>query len=180
MEYENVDICRHAYYPGLHQRCSVLLAEPWCGKGDRLLSPRQSQRFVSLEAAVSNVCKLTRLIDIEKAIGVAPLETISIHPMRPIYEACCKLMKARARRVPVVDDTKRAMVVSVLTQYRILKFIAVNVGTQLLRKPLREIPHLGTYGYLQTAAMETPVIEVIHQLVKYSISSVPIVNSDGS
>ena len=120
--------------------------------------------------------------DIEKAIGVAPLEAISIHPLRPLYEACTRMLETRARRIPLVDiddDTKRAMVVSVITQYRILKFIAVNVTeTQLLRKPLRQL-HLGTYEKLQTARMETPVIEVIHQLVHASISSVPILNSDG-
>ena len=71
------------------------------------------------------------------------------------------------------------MVASVITQYRLLKFIAVNVTqTQQLRKPLREIM-LGSYKNVQTARMETPVIDVIHKLVKHSISSVPILNSDG-
>lgn len=92
------------------------------------------------------------------------------------------MLETRARRMPIVDiddDTKRAMVVSVITQYRILKFIAVNVTeTQLLRKPLRQL-NLGTYEKLEIARMETPVIEVIHQLVHGNISSVPILNSDG-
>lgn len=77
------------------------------------------------------------------------------------------------------DETKRAMVVSVVTQYRILKFVAVNVHeTQLLRKPLSEL-NLGTYKGLSTAKMDTPVMDVIHQLVSLHISSVPILNSDG-
>lgn len=81
--------------------------------------------------------------------------------------------------IDVDDETKRAMVVSVVTQYRILKFVAVNVSdTQLLRKPLKHLK-LGTYKNLETATMETPVFEVIHQLVNNSISSVPILNSDG-
>ncbi|KAL9100181.1 MAG: hypothetical protein Q9163_004416 [Psora crenata] len=92
------------------------------------------------------------------------------------------MLESKARRIPLVDiddETKRAMVVSVVTQYRILKFVAVNVSeTQLLRKPLRQLS-LGTYKHLQTAKMETPVFDVIHQLVNYSISSVPIVNTDG-
>lgn len=121
-------------------------------------------------------------IDIEKAIGVAPLETVSIHPLRPLYEACRRMLESRARRIPLVDiddETKRAMVVSVVTQYRILKFVAVNVTeTQLLRKPLKHL-NLGTYKNLEIARMETPVIEVIHQLVQHNISSVPILNSDG-
>ena len=82
--------------------------------------------------------------------------------------------------VDIDDETQRAMVVSVVTQYRILKFVAVNVSeTQLLRKPLKHLK-LGTYKNLETAKMETPVFEVIHQLVNSAISSVPILNSDGN
>lgn len=92
------------------------------------------------------------------------------------------MLESRARRIPLVDiddETKRAMVVSVITQYRILKFVAVNVSeTQLLRKPL-SLLNLGTYKGLETARMETPVFDVIHQLVSGNISSVPILNSDG-
>lgn len=92
------------------------------------------------------------------------------------------MLETRARRIPLVDiddETKRAMVVSVITQYRILKFVAVNVSEmQLLRMPLRHL-NLGTYKNLETARMDTPVFDVIHQLVNNSISSVPILNSDG-
>jgi 5'-AMP-activated protein kinase regulatory gamma subunit len=120
--------------------------------------------------------------EIEKAINVAQIETISVHPLLPLYEACTRMIATRARRMPIVDiddDTRREMVVSVITQYRILKFIAVNVTeTQLLRKPLSQL-NLGTYEKLETARMETPVIEVIHQLVHGNISSVPILNTDG-
>ncbi len=120
--------------------------------------------------------------DIEKSLGVQPLETVSIHPDRPLYDACRKMLESRARRMPLIDvddETKRAMVVSVVTQYRILKFVAVNVSdTQLLRKPLKHLK-LGTYKNLETAKMESSVFEVIHQLVNNSISSVPILNSDG-
>ena len=121
--------------------------------------------------------------DIEKSLGVQPLETVSIHPDRPLYDACRKMLESRARRMPLIDvddETKRAMVVSVVTQYRILKFVAVNVAdTQLLRKPLKHLK-LGTYKNLETARMESSVFEVIHQLVNNSISSVPILNSDGT
>lgn len=118
----------------------------------------------------------------EKALGVAPPETISIDPERPLYEACRRMLDSRARRIPLVSNdsqTDRSLVVSVVTQYRILKFVAVNVGdTQKLRKPLKEL-RLGTYDNIVTASMETPVIDVIHSLVERSISSVPIVNSEG-
>lgn len=119
--------------------------------------------------------------DVEKAIGVLPLETMSIVPTRPLYEACRQMLKTRARRIPLVDiddETGREMVVSVITQYRILKFIAVNVTeTEMLMKSVSEIG-LGTYGNLLTASMDTSVIDVIHTMVKHSISSVPIVDEE--
>jgi CBS domain-containing protein len=119
---------------------------------------------------------------VEKALGVAPPETISIDPERPLYEACRRMLESRARRIPLVTNdsqTDRHLVLSVITQYRILKFVAVNVSdTQKLRKPLGEI-RLGSYDNVATASMDTPVIDVIHILVERSISSVPIVNSEG-
>lgn len=108
-----------------------------------------------------------------------PLETISVHPSRPLYDACRQMLKTRARRIPLVDfddETGREMVVSVITQYRILKFIAVNVTeTEMLKKSVAEIG-LGSYGDLQTATMDTPVIDVIHMMVDKNISSVPILD----
>lgn len=130
--------------------------------------------------------RLNSLPDVERAIGVQPVETVSIHPDRPLYEACRKMVVSRARRIPLVDfddETQRAMVVSVVTQYRILKFVAVNVKeTQKLKKPLKDI-RVGTYGEpgrgLAIASMDTPVMEVIHMLVKKAISSVPILDNEG-
>lgn len=103
--------------------------------------------------------------------------------MKPLYEACRKMLETRARRIPLVDfddETQREMVVSVITQYRILKFIAVNVK-QLdnMRKPLRDIG-LGTFKDLATAKMDTTVFDVINLLVKKNISSVPIISDEGT
>jgi len=103
--------------------------------------------------------------------------------MRPLYEACRRMLKTRARRIPLVDvddETGREMVVSVITQYRILKFIAVNNEkyTMLLKKPVREIG-LGTYTDLVTASMSNSVLDVIHLMVKHNISAVPIIDSEG-
>ncbi len=92
------------------------------------------------------------------------------------------MLESRARRIPIVDiddETSRTMVVSVITQYRILKFIAVNVKeTQKLRKPLSQL-NVGTYTDLAIASMDTPVMDVIHMLVKKAISSVPILDKYG-
>lgn len=147
-------------------------------------------RLNSLRGMVSRVVPrsirldtdVLRISEVEKALGVAPPETIAIDPERPLYEACRRMLSSRARRIPLVSNdsqTDRSLVVSVVTQYRILKFVAVNVAeTQNLRKPLKEI-RLGTYHDIVTASMDTPVMEVIHQLVERSISSVPIINSEG-
>lgn len=71
------------------------------------------------------------------------------------------------------------MVVSVITQYRILKFIAMNVrDTDLLRKPLSMIK-LGTYSKIVRCSMETIVLDVIDEMVTRNISSVPVVTTDG-
>jgi len=125
--------------------------------------------------------RLSSLREIEAAIGVEPIETVSVHPMKPLYEACLQMLSSRARRIPLVDiddETQRELVVSVVTQYRILKFIAVNVTeTEMLKKSVQDIK-LGTYNNLQTATMDTPVIDVIHTMVQKSISSVPIIDKD--
>jgi len=93
------------------------------------------------------------------------------------------MIKTRARRIPLVDfddETGREMVVSVLTQYRILKFIAVNneQHTILLKKPVRQIG-VGTYGNVATASMDSTVLDVVHLMVKHNISCVPIVDRTG-
>jgi len=68
------------------------------------------------------------------------------------------------------------MIVSVLTQYRILKFIAVNFQeTGALRQPLYELK-IGTYENIAIAKTTTPIIQVINMFVENHISSVPIVD----
>ncbi|KAK6464594.1 gamma subunit of 5'-AMP-activated protein kinase [Scheffersomyces coipomensis] len=126
---------------------------------------------------------LDGLRDIEKAIGVQQIETVSIHPFKSLYEACVKMLESRARRIPLIDEdekTHREIVVSVLTQYRILKFVALNCKeTKMLLKPIRNIQGLGTIKDISTCTMNTPVIEVIHLLAHKSVSSVPIVDEQG-
>jgi hypothetical protein len=77
------------------------------------------------------------LVDIEKAIAVPPPPLLSVHPLRPLYDACRFLIRTHARRLPLIDkdpQTDGEVVISVLTQYRVLKFIAMNVSDSL-RKP---------------------------------------------
>jgi len=126
--------------------------------------------------------KLDGLRDVEKAIGAAPPETASVSPMASLYEACVRMIKSKGRRIPLIDqddDTKREMIVSVLTQYRILKFVAANCKeAKKLRKPLSEL-NIGTYDDLAIADMNTPVYQVIHSFFKKRVASVPIVDAEG-
>lgn len=125
---------------------------------------------------------LDGLRDIERAIGVAPIETVYIHPFKLLYEACVKMLESKARRIPLIDEdekTHREIVVSVLTQYRILKFVALNCKeTKMLLKPLRDISSLCKPKELSKCTMNTPVIEVIHHLAHNSVSLIPIVNDE--
>ncbi|ODV88766.1 hypothetical protein CANCADRAFT_128466 [Tortispora caseinolytica NRRL Y-17796] len=124
---------------------------------------------------------LDGLRTIEKALNVEPPQTLYIHPLRPLYDACLMMIQSRARRIPLIDYNKNSEVlVSVLTQYRILKFVAQNCKeTRMLRVPL-SVLKIGTpASQLATASMSTPVIEVIHMLVEHNISSVPIVDDAG-
>lgn len=77
--------------------------------------------------------RLEGLRDIEAKLAVPPPPLLSCHPLRPLLDACQLLMKTHARRLPLLDHDEQTgieTVVSVLTQYRVLKFIAMNVGVQ--------------------------------------------------
>lgn len=69
--------------------------------------------------------------EIEQAIGVPPPPTVSVHPDDSLFDACAALVRTHARRTPLIDlddQTGKETILSVLTQYRVLKFIAINVG----------------------------------------------------
>ncbi|KIW21451.1 hypothetical protein PV08_02031 [Exophiala spinifera] len=125
---------------------------------------------------------LSDLKDVEKILNVKPPETVSASPEAILYDALRKQLVSRARRIPLVSydsDTQRTMVTSVITQYRILKFIAMNVKeTEMLRKPLAMIK-LGTYGNIVRCSMDTTMLDVIDEMVMKNISSVPVVTTEG-
>ncbi|KAG4283122.1 hypothetical protein FPRO06_09795 [Fusarium proliferatum] len=171
---------------------SIVSAPLWNSKTSRFAGILTSTDFINViqyycqfpdEFSKLDQFRLSSLRDIEKAIGAIPIETVSVHPSKPLYEACRRMLKTRARRIPLVDvdsETNKEMVVSVITQYRILKFIAVNNehNTVLLKKTVRDIG-LGTYSGIATASMGSSVLDVVHLMVKYNISCVPIIDSHG-
>lgn len=107
---------------------------------------------------------------------------MSASPESVLFDALRKQLVSRARRIPLVSydsDTQRTMITSVITQYRILKFIAMNVKeTDMLRKPL-EVIKLGTYGNIVRCSMDSTVLDVIDEMVTKNISSVPVVTPEG-
>ncbi|KIL95530.1 hypothetical protein FAVG1_00267 [Fusarium avenaceum] len=171
---------------------SIVSAPLWNSKTSRFGGILTSTDFINViqyywqfpdEFSKLDQFRLSSLRDIEKAIGAIPIETVSVHPSKPLYEACRRMLKTRARRIPLIDvdsETNKEMVVSVITQYRILKFIAVNNehNTVLLKKTVRDIG-LGTYTGIATASMHSAVLEVVHLMVKHNISCVPIIDSHG-
>lgn len=125
---------------------------------------------------------LSDLKEVEQVLQVRSPETISTSPEAILYDALKKQLVSRARRIPLVSydsESQRTMVVSVITQYRILKFIAINVSeTEKLRKPLKAIK-LGTYENVFRCSMEATVLDVIDEMVTRNISSVPVCTTDG-
>lgn len=167
---------------------NIVSAPLWNTKNSRFAGLLTSSDFINvIQYYFQNpekfefVEKLTLdgLREVEAAIGAEPLETISIHPFKPLYEACVKMIESKARRIPLIDEdenTHREIVVSVLTQYRILKFVSLNCKeTRMLLKPLKEL-RLGTSENIKQVKMNTPVIEVISLMTEHAISAVPIVD----
>ncbi|KAH9849819.1 CBS-domain-containing protein [Lenzites betulinus] len=158
----------------------------------------------SYDAAAADVetFRLESLRDIERTLGVDPPPLLREHPSASLYDASKRLIQTHARRLPLLDndsETSHEVIVSILTQYRLLKFISINCVKEIqqLHVGLRKL-EIGTYvnppplpadgerpeGYnpfhpIATATMDTPVFDVVHMFSERGISAVPIVDEDG-
>ncbi|KAI0778127.1 CBS-domain-containing protein [Trametes elegans] len=158
----------------------------------------------SYDAAAADVetFRLESLRDIERTLGVDPPPLLREHPSASLYDASKRLIQTHARRLPLLDndtETGHEVIVSILTQYRLLKFVSINCGKEIqqLHLPLRKLG-IGTYvnppsippngekpeDYnpfhpIATATMDTPVFDVVHMFSERGISAVPIVDSEG-
>lgn len=75
---------------------------------------------------------LNNLAEIESRLGVATPPMLRSHPSSSLYDAAKVLIQTPARRLPLLDndsETGHEVIISVLTQYRLLKFISINVRT---------------------------------------------------
>ncbi|KAF4623425.1 hypothetical protein D9613_001859 [Agrocybe pediades] len=142
--------------------------------------------------------RLESLRGIEKELGVPTPPLLRDHPSSTLYDAARVLMQTHARRLPLLDndtETGHEVIVSVLTQYRLLKFIAINCHRDILQlyQPLRKLK-IGTYVAqaradvaegqdpyhpIATATLNTPVFDVVHMFSERAISAVPIIDEEG-
>lgn len=170
-----------------------------------------ASNYVSASLDVETL-RLERLREIEETLKVPPPPLLWIAPLRSLAEAGELLVRTHARRIPLLDydeDLGVETVVSVLTQYRLLKFIAMNchetsglrasigslgIGTYTYehiqkrrqRTPLARLkmgapppPDAGPYWPIQTASLNTPVSDIVHIFSEKGISAVPILDEDG-
>ncbi|CAG7849788.1 Nuclear protein SNF4 [Serendipita indica DSM 11827] len=150
----------------------------------------KAETFETASADVETF-RIESIRDIEKELNVPPPPLNHIHPTRPLFDACKQLLQTHARRLPLIDHDSASgmeLIVSVLTQYRVLKFIANNckeiaslhmslralgIGTYIDPKP--DDP----YYPLATATMDTTVFHVVHMFSQRGISAVPILDENG-
>ncbi|KAF8642359.1 hypothetical protein AX16_009628 [Volvariella volvacea WC 439] len=140
--------------------------------------------------------RLESLRDIEKELNVEPPPLLREHPSSTLYDAAKLLIQTHARRLPLLDndtETGHEVIVSVLTQYRLLKFISINCAKEVqhLHLSLRKL-NIGTYAAspystdnpnpfypIATARLDSRVFDVVHMFSERSISAVPIIDDDG-
>ncbi|KAF9056223.1 hypothetical protein BJ165DRAFT_1431847 [Panaeolus papilionaceus] len=157
-------------------------------------------RTASYDYAAADVetFRLESLRDIEKELGVDQPPLLREHPSSSLYDAARLLIQTHARRLPLLDhdsETGHEVIASVLTQYRLLKFISINCHKEIqqLHIPLRRLK-IGTYVAnlrhevpegqnpyypIATASLNTPVFDVVHMFSERSISAVPIIDEEG-
>jgi len=157
-------------------------------------------RTASYDYAAADVetFRLESLREIEKELGVAQPPLLSEHPCSTLYDAATRLIQTHARRLPLLDndtETGHEVIVSVLTQYRLLKFISINCHKEIeglhlsLRKlkigtyvssPPHEVPEgQNPYHPIATASPNTSVFDLVHMFSERSISAVPIIDEEG-
>ncbi|KAG8810570.1 AMP-activated serine/threonine-protein kinase regulatory subunit [Serendipita sp. 399] len=152
----------------------------------------------TFDSAIADVetFKIESLRNIEKELNVPPPPLYSIHPSRPLYEACKFLIQSHARRLPLIDrdsESELELIASVLTQYRVLKFVSTNCAKEIssLNYSLRSLgigtyvdpkPPAGNdnpYYPIATASMESTVFNVVNLFSERGISAVPILDENG-
>lgn len=129
-----------------------------------------------------NHLQLSELSGIEEQIGVSKIDTVTVSPNLSLGEACKAILDTKAHRIALIDTdpvSNRKIVVSVLTQYRVLRFVALNCKeTQFLKVRLCDLNIVTKEGIVSTT-MNTPLTEVVTLLSSKGISALPVIDEQG-
>jgi CBS-domain-containing membrane protein len=120
-------------------------------------------------------------VDIETDIlKCLPIRNITVHPMESLYTASTLLLKHQLHRLPLLETFEHSdNIISVLTQSKILRFIAANeMNQELLKSKMRDLK-IGVYANLVTAKKDTPIVDILRLFISKRISSIPIVDDNG-
>lgn len=170
----------------------VLSAPIWDSKRSRFAGILTLMDFIGLvqyffsnpdQFDTMDKLRLKDLKEIEYSIGMhAPLENCTIHPERSLFEACELMLQSQTRKIALLDKedfTERELVVGMLTQYRILKFLVLNYkDVHFMHRSINSL-QLGTRKNIKSCKMETPLIDTIQLMTTHEVSSVPILDENG-
>ncbi|KAI9230612.1 MAG: hypothetical protein DHS80DRAFT_12142 [Piptocephalis tieghemiana] len=108
---------------------------------------------------------------------------VSIRPCDSLVDAAKTMLERKARRLPLVDvdGSGDDVIVGVLTQHRLLRFLAVNFPDIDAFQENAQVKELGIGQYedVATATLETPVAQVIRKFVERRVTAVPIIDDQG-
>ena len=142
------------------------------------------ERSTSLDQALQEIEELTieRLRELElNVIKCLPPNQITIDPMDSLMKASSILDNNRLHRLPVVEHANNAdNILTVLTQNKILRFVARNNLDPVLWATTLGDTKIGKYHNVTTGTPETPLIDILKLFINKSISAVPILDKDGT
>ncbi|KAI9189123.1 AMP-activated serine/threonine-protein kinase regulatory subunit [Blastocladiella emersonii ATCC 22665] len=116
------------------------------------------------------------------ADAAVPAPAFRVHPMHSVLEASQTMLQYHLHHVPLIDAdslTRQETIVSVLTGFKILKFLACNCPmTRTLTGTISELG-IGTFWKVQTVSPAATALDAIRLLVDENVSALPVVDSAG-
>ncbi|KAJ3347656.1 AMP-activated serine/threonine-protein kinase regulatory subunit [Allomyces javanicus] len=136
----------------------------------------------SIEGVVDEIDHLT-VEDLrhirESHVGLSPIQ---IHPMHTLFDATHAMLQCHLHHVPLIDVDScsgQDTIVSVLSGFKILKFLACNCPmVRTLTGTIGELG-IGTYAQIQTVTPASMTMDAVRILADACISAVPVVDADG-
>ena len=101
---------------------------------------------------------------------------ITLDPRESIYVAAHILLKNKLHRLPLV--TADHSIVSVVTQFKILKYITQTCPEVYAIRECPIIMGVGSYNHIATATHATPLLTLLNLFVERRLSSIPILDNE--